>query len=387
MEAVWDLFRPEAIPEGGMPPFFADVLRFFLVGVGLPHAPLGSSDSADSRRRVFYRWLYFRVVAPVLQTNPELETPLGEDFARAIDSYVEPVKDRPAVRRLMAFQMLGVYQDLPQEMRDFIASPQVLQEEFGTVGGEIAVGVANHAFPFRDFWHGAAEAVNGREAIIKTFDGVDCTLAPGVEEEFGHVVLLTTPLAKSALPISSELLALLHDDLGLCRRYLNHHPELFDLPRDQQTGAIEKIVATQDLIERTEAAREYGRRSAERFYRDLRGKLTQGFALQPDDLMPPVVYSLPQNIRIDVSSPVDCNSSARRLVGDEGSTEAISRLSGLPIRLPEAVRLAARQLDDTEFEQLLSSLTVECSLRFRDCTCFICSQIVQSEMLRGFHEP
>ena len=355
MEALWDLLSPEALADG-MPPFFADVLRLFLVGVCLPHAPFGGPDSADSKRRMFYRWLYFRIVAPVLRTNRELEAALGKELARAIDSYAEPVKNAPEVRRLVAFQMLGVYQDLPQAMRDFIAPSQLLVDEFGVRGGEIAIRVANHVFPFCDFLHGAAEAVNGRDAIIKTFDGVDCALAPGVREEFGHVVLLTTPLAESALPISSELLPLLYDDLGLRRRYLNQHPELFDLPRHQRNDAIEKIVAMPDLIERTEVAREYTRRSAEHFYRDLQVKLAQGFALRQDDLMPPAVNSLAQHLRIDVSGSIDWNSSARRLVEDEGLAETIFRLGGLPIRLPEAARFAARQLEDAEFEKLLSSL-------------------------------
>jgi hypothetical protein len=351
MGALWDLFRPCATVESTSQPFFADVFRLFLGGISLSHS--ADPHVRNSKRRLFYRWLYLRVITPVLRANPDAAAAIGNDLSNLFDSYAA----RSGIEeRQIAVWMLVLYQDLPQAMQEIIGLPKIIRDHFDTRGGEIAVSVAGYSFPFANFWRAASAAVNGREAVVETFDGVKCTVVPGAPEEFGRGASLRPAGTSSDLPITSEFLPLLANDLQLRRRFLENHPNFFDLPRSQRAASIAHIVAVDDPPDRVEVMRSQCEASMPYFYRNLYQGLRSGSPLKLDDLMPPDVNNIARFLRLDTSQPANWDDASMQLIRDEGIKEALLRASSLPVRLPLPIVAGALQLGESEFGHLIESI-------------------------------
>lgn len=351
MGAFIDLFASGAQVETPVRPFIADALRFFLAGTSLPTV---TSDSPHSTRRIFYRWLYFRIIAPMVRANPGAAPEIGTEVSQVFDSYAAAAG---GVNRNIAAAMALLYQDIPAAMREIVPVPTIIRQYFGEPGGELGVSVAGFAFPFTEFWRAASEAVGGREASLRTFDGMDCTAIPGITNELGRGASIRVSSGRDDLPITSEFLPLLSNNIDTRRQFLERHNDFFDLPRLQRVDTVSSIASVDDPAERIELIRNSCQLSMPYFYRELSERFRSGSRLNPEDLFPGTWDALPRFLRLEPSHAVDWNVAAQQLVEDEGIEEAILRMGCVPILLPAGLLTRARVLPVADFEELLNRIS------------------------------
>lgn len=361
VEIIADLYVPGAPARLNGDGFIADTLQLVLAGIGLPSDHENSPPKGPSIRRAeYFRWLDFRAIKPFLHANPELSPRFCDQLANMLaDLLARFLEDGEVPRREAGLAVLKIFLDLPSGLRQSTKVPTEIKAEFGSVGGELVVGAAGENFLPAEFWLAAAEAVNGRSGTARTVEGKECTFLAGANGEYGHAVSLKVSGETPVVTIAFHLLPMLHQEPVVRRRFLEAHPEFFDLASEPRQKAIEEAVRMTGIAQRIDYVAAGMRASLELFYNNALKALKSGQPISVDELMPKDTAPLINHLRIQPGIDADWPLVAEGFISEGAWQTAIMRLGMLPCALPDSLLEKGSRLNDPEFKTAIEALRAQ----------------------------
>ncbi|GAG13913.1 unnamed protein product, partial [marine sediment metagenome] len=206
------------------------------------------------------------------------------------------------------------------------------------------INVDNYSFDQEAFLTAASEAIDGRDATILAENlSWEVVFKPARSKEH-RTFTINDAESDVSIPINLPNMLLLKKSITERESLLKSNPMWFDLPQERLDQLIAEIVVTESDIERISRLEEAQKNSASLFYLNLYREIDRRQQFKISELFPDDKTILLKHIRVHFdteSSPTDytniLNESARTLVTEEGIREAIDRLGGLPISLPEPI--------------------------------------------------
>ena len=245
-----DLHRPELGSRDVTEFYFLNLLEWILVAFRQQSHFL-TDRNADSRRRIFFRWMYGRFILPMLTANPDADAALGRSLGTALNQVIRVGRSIGMTQRQAALSALGLLMDLPIPLQDLVEVPRLLQDEFSIEKGQLAVEIGGTGFQYAKFWLAITDAVNGRVSSLQSLEGVSCTMVPGDALAYGHAVVIKRP-EQTDLISTNENDPILHEDPDFRRRFLQELPYFVDQSPESRRALIDEIVTISDPLMRLE---------------------------------------------------------------------------------------------------------------------------------------
>jgi tetratricopeptide (TPR) repeat protein len=357
LSALRDMHRPESGDYDVRQFYFLNFQEWMLVAFRQPTKFLSNRD-ADSGRRLFFRWMYERLLVPMLAANPDAETSLGDAVGLALEQVIRVGKQVRLTERQAAISALGLLLDLPVPLQDIAAVPELLRTEFAIEKGQTVVRMGGIEFAYVDFWKGMAEAVNGRSYQLTALEGPQCQFVPSVVTPFGHEVQLDRPNLPT-LVSTNENNPILHDDLNIRLQFLEKLTFFADYPAASRLTLLNEIAAISESLPRLERLTRELAKCPTYYYKGLADNLQSDSDFPPDSLFPIDPELLPRFLHVRDQGLIEWNSVAEELLTALPLKEAVLRLSCLPRIMPNVIFDRAVGLSEADFEQLLNSLEQE----------------------------
>lgn len=219
------------------------------------------------------------------------------------------------------------------------------------------VTVGDASFEASRFWSSAGKALaNGRARIrtLKEKRRVEICRVPDRE----YTLKLTGAIQSV---ISDPAFGILQDSPSSFRELFERHPEWLDLRVADRLKAIENITTLESPAGRIEALQRFRDSSAEFLYSRFEDKFTSDKSLTFDDFRPPSADALLNHLRFpretDISFATRLSISAEALVEEHGPFLAFTRLSGIPVAIPEPVIKALISLPAAERKKVLTDVS------------------------------
>ncbi|PDS29265.1 hypothetical protein [Rhizobium phaseoli] len=360
---IWTTLRLDFLPS---PPFAGnDAARRQMTSLSamqvltLPIDAVLSNDALpEDVLKPFVNWAMTRVVGPLNSTEPEV----GEEvvrmaaakFASLFKSFGDEDPAFVADLRNHLTRMVGTFLDaLPHEWDTRITSMMGLRS---TLGRETVLLIdvdARHQLRVRDVSNAIAESrrIGGSAAIELYPQGLQATLRAEASFEGSPEVVITS--SEGTWRLHRSTIALLSPDVNERGRLL------LDLPKDSNVGNpmtddfLAELAREEDVDRRVDLFHKRIKANYARTREVLWEKVSIGGALQISDLaLPP-----PENILNFLGLPADFRGDGSELLSASlpvlmdavGLNEAVSRLSGLPLRLPDhLLRKFGSQVEEEE---------------------------------------
>jgi tetratricopeptide (TPR) repeat protein len=361
--ALRDIYRPESGDYDVIEFYFLNFQEWMLVAFRQPTKFLSDRD-ADSGRRLFFRWMYERLLVPMLAANPDAETNLGKAVGLALEQVIKVGKEVRLTERQAAISALGLLLDLPVPLQEIASVPDLLRTEFAIEKGQTVVRMGGIEFAYADFWKGMAEAVNGRSYQLTALEGPQCQFIPGTATPFGHEVRLIRPNLP-ALVSTNENNPILHDDSNIQMQFLENLAYFADYPAVSRQELISEIVGISESLPRLERLTRELARCPTYYYKGLADNLRSDSDFPPDNLFPINPELLLGLLHVPDQGVIDWDSVAQELLLTLPLKEAIVRLSCLPRIMPDVIFDTAAGFSDSDFERLLHDLEQECHSSIR----------------------
>jgi len=355
--ALRDLHRPELGSRDVTEFYFLNLLEWILVAFRQQSHFL-TDRNADSRRRIFFRWMYGRFILPMLTANPDADAALGRSLGTALNQVMQVGRSIGMTQRQAALSALGLLMDLPVPLQDLVEVPRLLQDEFSIEKGQLAVEIGGTGFQYAKFWLAITDAVNGRVSNLQSLEGVSCTMVPGEALPYGHAAVLKRP-DQTDLISTNENNPILHEDPDFRRRFLQELSYFDDQSPESRSALIDEIVTIFDPLMRLERLTSVLAESPAFYYKNLASQLDRKEDFPPEELFPRLPTLLLRFTHLTKDGPIEWDLLSGDLISQLGILDTLRRLTLVPRRLPQIVLNHIAKLSDQAFSELITKMETD----------------------------
>lgn len=340
--------------------------------VTLLDLPAKRGKPGKGHRRRYIDWLEENLLLSRLKADPEAARVAADTVATFISDAASRNYETDAERSLSRLSKNLLFTDLPLEIkREVNLAPEVM-EWIGTKSFE-AVTVGPYDFRRVEFSEAIAKVMEGapRAELLALAPDTACALRRAPDDADGRAVVEVIDPGKGAgqpaLRIRDDFLRLASPDAAEREAVLRQHRFWFDCDRQTFESAISEINGIEDAAARLDRAQDWRKESAELYYRELESNLGKADELRFwSELIPPSGegllrhYRLPGRAAGGADFTAVYEESAAALLAEEGLEAALDRLACVPLRIPDCVVNAARELPREERDRLIE----RCSARW-----------------------
>ncbi len=355
MYTAVDVLRPDhdrrMIRALGLADVFAGAIAFRGAGTA----------SVRERRRAFFSWIDERLMVPQCRADPALLAIVANYLASLIIGLIDSEEDKSHHAIVMASWQLW-HEDLPGRLDDALAAHPDYLARLGLARRKLK-RLADLTFDGTSADRALAAAMRGREATIRA-------LAPPIPVTFSPIdVGDEVPRCRLTRGDTHLHLTIAHPELALYRGTpaaravgLRRAREWFDTDEATREAAIAEIASLPLPRDRLAALDHRRGASAAWHFASLTQRVWAREEVTLADLLPRDAAGLLQHFRLPTDDPRDesftavLDRSARSLLASEGLVEAILRLAGIPVPMPESLRRAVAALGAAERRELLRAL-------------------------------
>ncbi|MCB0252761.1 MAG: hypothetical protein KDI55_03460 [Anaerolineae bacterium] len=317
-------------------------------------------------RKLFYQWLASRA----LNKKLTIELVLAPIIAETIKSTLQEVRQN-SLNKLENEKTLAAEQWVLQQYFDDL--PPQIQLELkkdvdlvATLGIDrmVVIEIEDLVFAWPEFVKAVRLTINGTRGSVQTLgnSALWVTFLPLEEKSNRNGFRFLHPNNGTEIVIQDDRLTLLSDSVSQRERTLRLHPFWIDAGKDARDRVIAEIASTEDPVERLNKLDLHIESSVALYYHDLLKRLIDQHSIEVDDLLPPNAEGLLRHhqISLDTTASSDFSSclerSAQGLLETNELREALDRLMGLPVSLPNPILAAIRSLSCQEKRALCRSL-------------------------------
>ena len=324
------------------------------------------------RRQAFLEWYENRVMLPRLTANPET----AEVAASMVSSFITHAASEEYNSQLEAEGSRLIkhmlFSELPTEIKSEIELSQSVMDWIGARHAQ-TVHIGDHDFEQEVFAIAIETLMKGTKEIqiVDFLESGTFVLRVVSEAEDGTPVIELidgSPDTKETVlaRLKDEFLTMASPDIEERKAVLRRNRHWFDCNGDTFETQILPIAHVPEVNERMLQVQNWRKKSVEVFYRELESKLTRCHEFNWSDLVPSSAQGLLNHFRLptDQQSYSDFSGlwegCTRNLLSDEGLEIAMDRVALAPIRIPEFLVQAVRDLSSIERQSFLE----RCAIRW-----------------------
>jgi hypothetical protein len=294
---------------------------------------------ADERkaRRNYLTWLFRRMIRPRFDADQRTMQAVHEQLKSAMLQGIDIDEHDESLRAVAARLMQRLWSDLPAELREPMSADQDFLRRLGVALKSI-VEIAPLRLERRPLLEALAAVLqDGISRETTTLDGKPVRIQ--LESSEPIAFLLTCEGRHFESHIGGSEFGFLSESIAARQAAADQLSDWFDLPVRRRREAIANIVGGQDVETRFELAMEASRSSGAHFYQQLLNSIKEGATFDLAFAIPPDPTILIDHLRCAETAAVqiDWPKAAESLIEDVGVVDAVNRLAGLPIRLPDCV--------------------------------------------------
>lgn len=334
-----------------------DICNLLMKGVLLATFP---NAMGNSRER-YFRWLAERILS-----NPYLSvTDVIGRVANGIKEQFFLLRDRDfssdEERSIGGFLLGRFFLDLPETIRNEIDFDSSMTDWLKVkVGHMVTTSVGD--FDAAIYWKAVGNVVNDRDAEMAISEaGVEYSFRKkGAEQrdtssELFPTIEIVDIYGNIVESLQDPTFSMLWSNKLARLNSLNKLRSWFDCSNADVKSRIKNIAEMKNPVERVLELYEIRNSSTDGFYRTLEQRFRKGESVPWRDLMPPSVQNLAGYYRLPLSDESDSFSkvwsdSATLLFESEDLASVISRLSNLPLQMPEPA--IEKFLESTDIQKL-----------------------------------
>lgn len=344
----------------------------YLMAMSLAHLlqcgfELRDLDEADQDFLVkrYYEWLDRRLLSKSCENNPLLAASIAsilKDLFRSIQQELSEKFGSKNFEYEIAKGLQRYYTPLPEVIQREMRQDSDFMSSLGLVHLEV-VDFGDIVFLTNDFYQAASMAINGQSTTIEA-------IMPSIEVEFHpvdgemphHRFAYVHPETNKNRFVEEEELAMLSHSPTWRETVLRRNRQWFDCNAGDFEHQVALIASAEDAIKRVETVKAWRASSIAEFYQQLNFKIRRQEPISTDDLIPPSLDGFARHLRLSLnfdteqSFKITLEQAATDLIATEGLANAMIRLSGLPVTLPQPIMAAASKLSIEEQHQLVKQL-------------------------------
>ncbi len=320
----------------------------------------GSSvNDQQSPRQVYLRWLNERLLNRRLSTDPELLPIMVDSFGNIFSNFLQSL-DSEQARRLAAYEFRSaVAVELPEVLASSIRNNIELCERFAWPPIVPVISLRNTLFEPRVLWDAVQKAFNEGRSKLISIKGEQVEIIPlrkSKDEVPGVLVNIST---NKEFNIHDWTFGLLFEQSRAGREeILSRHRHLFDIAEEAFGRIAVELSTIEDIPQRMSEVNIWLSENTANYYDNIPIQIQQR---QPVRIYPPNAHALLRHYRFDIpfsssSLQEQFNHASKCLIQELGVKEALVRLIGLPIRLPDFFVEHLQDMPPNERRALIRSL-------------------------------
>jgi hypothetical protein len=332
----------------------ADYLSWFGLHISdlLVRSALLASErtpETSARGQALLAWLEQHVMRNAQRANPGLVTFIVrtlKELVLCVEKWEVPKKVPP--KAFQAYKGFFVHQ-MPESIRTVLLADKEVLADLGDLV-EPAAGFDGLVFSARKLWIALEAASRGESVQVSTSDGSHRFAVKWKAQVAGSAEAYLQELPKGIRArIADPLLGLVSHEVTERRALLAQHCDWLDYGEPARSAKIEQVAVQPDGWRRIDMILEARGDSSAWYYREFAGT-AQKPNIDISELLPPSLDSLLRYHRLDrelatTNFPVALDQGAHRLLAEEGLEEAIRRLGGLPVPLPDCLLKSLVELE------------------------------------------
>ncbi len=334
----------------------------------------------DEIARQYSDWLWKQVIEPRSTSDAYLVPAVAEALKHSTFALLQglvPIPDRKARERDKAIGLrrrllTAFYLKLPAALkREWDQDPQIMANT--DLVNRSVTKVDDISFETVAFNRAAAKALSGKSTAIPTLEPkTNLKFHPyrrsdgGTEGGNGvkgkiEGLWFEHPVTKQRVNIDAT-----HTGLGIVRgsvsdreAWLQQRREWFDTSESEYVQVVAEVAAETDPARRVKAVDEWLEANLAFFYKDLESKLNRREPLRTVDLVSLSASGLVRHLRLPINVPAGegfaaaLDQAAHLLLKECGAQEALERLCGLPVPIPQNILDALAGLSSSERRELV----------------------------------
>jgi hypothetical protein len=302
----------------------------------------GRDHKARLGRSEYLRWIYYRLIRNRFEADPMLATRTLDVLKALLSHTIEPKQEK---ERRLAGALIGLLvADMPEELSAKIAEDGEFIAGLGASADQV-IRLGAHTLKTQELWLAAAAAFESKAPVAIESDGTE--LMVKILGSGSGQLVVEDVRANIAYVVLSSATGILSNSIESRERALRSVSELFDLPEREREEAIARVATIANVHTRVTELEDLWKNSIHDRYLRTEGKIRQHESLEESDFLPHNIHALLRHLRLtpigEETLTVKLERSAAILIQEVGLEEAVSRLAGLPVALPEIVitRLSA----------------------------------------------
>ncbi len=339
----------------------ASVAALFIKGLTIRSRGVGAEADGSSRRKQYFDWLDG---VGVLDDEACLTAAAAEIRKVFLDRDVR--RQFPGIPdELHRAWLHYFYLDLPERLQQAVSLDKKVKERIG-VGNTTTLSFGPRPISVLDLGRAAEKAAHGKPTSIKALDTGESFRVGFESKELAPpvVTLLPEPPGVNRYTLRDKLLCVFLPDAKARRRALAALRRLFD-PLDDAgfDRRLTKICAVRDAGERFLQVSEWRNQSVTFHYEVLLPEKGKSGGLRLANCLPPPASTLLAHLKLAknlrarrTGEPSWVERIAEALLRTEDLSEAVFRLSFLPVILPPAILNSYDALGEQEQSVLLDVL-------------------------------
>jgi nucleoside phosphorylase len=317
-----------------------------------------------NRRKIFFDWLEMRLAAARFRADPATVKIAAKLLESMLDNTtVRREYDSPELEKYDRIYKNLYYSDLPEALKSEINSNPKLMESLGITMVEVATVGPFHCSA-SEYWNRVAETMNSGNAKVRSVEvDVELSLVRSRDDEGTSIIEVLNENNEVIHRFKDPILDVLLTNKTRQERVLRKHRFWFQCNERVFEKEIKQIVRIKDARARIERVQNWRTRSAEYYYRNLQERLAETKRLVWEELIPAKSESLLDHFRLRLKTQVasgkriafqkQIDRASDKLLADEGIEASLTRLTCLPMELPERVALKFVRLRTVEKKRLL----------------------------------
>jgi hypothetical protein len=285
------------------------------------------------------------VIRPRFAAERELASATIDQLKRVMAGAIE--RDDPTKEAVLTRLVGRLWQDLPMEVRNVVDVDQDFLRSIGVTMTSIAT-VGPVRVDRRLLWEALAKALaDGERRVIQATNKAAVELER-VSESPIHFRIKCSDLGFEG-HLAGDEFGFLSESFADREKSAARLTHWFDIPQDRRNELVAKVTGGQDASTRMDLAAEARKASVEELYRRVFDSIKPGSTFRPSEAVPVDPRHLLDHLRLDEADSPESRwgRAAKRLIADIGVVGAVMRLGGVPVRLPDDIVQALRDLPAT----------------------------------------
>ena len=350
--------------------------------LNLMHSRFGENGVREERARRFSQWVWDQVLEPRSLSEPHLVTVVANVLKEVVVNMLDEIQDSenvglnqgarrstpntdPTFKANLAF-FIAINRfrlELPEAIRQEWDRDSVFLARIGVITSSVTT-IEDISFNSVSFNKAVNKALRGIASTVLSLEKKRIKINPHFTDGRIHEIWFFHPTTRKriALDTNENALGILADFISERENWLSRRREWFDTDATTFNKVVAEIAADTNLSRRVEAVNVWLKSNNARFYQNLGNQLDKNENLRQVDLINVSVNGFTQHFRLPVTTPpsegfvIALIEATRLLIQECGIFEALRRLCGFPVPLPQLIFDTLKTLSINERRNVIHTL-------------------------------